>query len=119
MDIIQRDQTNIKIDVTNVENEVANLSAEINALDVRISNIQGQETGARDQIKLLIARIVALEQSSQSAQASIISAQDIDINIQNQLDDIRVQVDFLSGLIGSSGDKATILISRLDQIDSD
>ena len=75
--------------MTSIDNEVTDLSAEIKALEVRINAIQGQEEDARDQIKILIARIVALEQSSQSAQASIISAQDIDINIQNQLIDIR------------------------------
>ena len=95
VDVIQKDQTNIKIDVTNIENDVVDLSAEIDSLDVRISKIQGREADARDQIKILIARIAALEQSSQSAQASIISAQNVDVNIQNQINDIRVQVDFL------------------------
>ena len=53
--------------MTSIDEDVTELSAEINALDVRISNIQGREADARDQIKLLIARIVALEQSAQSA----------------------------------------------------
>jgi chaperonin cofactor prefoldin len=53
--------------VTSIDSEVTDLSAEIKALEVRINAIQGQEDDARDQIKILIARIVALEQSSQSA----------------------------------------------------
>ena len=81
IDVLQTETTNINVNVKEIKNTEKDLSVEVHDLEVRVDDIEGAIGIGKDAGFSLNARIIALEEDSNTIKGDIIDIQNVDIDI--------------------------------------
>jgi len=81
IDVLQTETTNINVNVKDIKNTEKDLSVQVHDLEVRVDDIEGAIGIGKDAGFSLNARIIALEEDSNTIKGDIIDIQNVDIDI--------------------------------------
>ena len=81
IDVLQTETTNINVNVKEIKNTEKDLSVQVHDLEVRVDDIEGAIGIGKDAGFSLNARIIALEEDSNTIKGDIIDIQNVDIDI--------------------------------------